>query len=124
MKHVCPEDWPEILARFQKALKPGRVLYVTVEIAEWSDIIEAYKRAKAMELPVVFGEVVEEIDAADAQVAALDWQAISGEQAGLAAYHYYPPLEQVRTWLDQAGLAIEEEGTGDGYAHFLSSKDA
>jgi len=34
--------------------------------------------------------------------------------------YYYPPPEQVHAWSEQAGLAIEEEGTGDGYAHFLA----
>ena len=38
LEHVCPEDWPGILARFQKALKPGGVLYVTVEVPEWGEI--------------------------------------------------------------------------------------
>jgi 2-polyprenyl-3-methyl-5-hydroxy-6-metoxy-1,4-benzoquinol methylase len=34
LEHICPEDWPGILARFQKALKPGGMLYVTVDAAE------------------------------------------------------------------------------------------
>ena len=72
----------------------------------------------------VFGEVVDESDAAYAQVAALDWRSISGEQADPAVYHYYPSPEQVRAWLDQAGLAIEEEGIGDGYTHLLARKNA
>ena len=37
---------------------------------------------------------------------------MSGEQADIAAYDYYPPLEKVWEWIDQAGLAIEEEGAG------------
>jgi len=122
LEHVCPEDWPGILARLHNALRPGGVLYATVEVAEWNEVSEAYERAKALGLPVVFGEVVDEVAAAHAQ--ALDWQAISSEQAAPATYHYYPPLEQVRAWLDQAGLAIEEEGTGDWYTHFLARKKA
>ena len=124
LEHVCPEDWPGILARFQKALRPGGVLYVTVEMAEWGEVNEAYERARALGLPVVFGEVVDEIDAAYLQAANLDEQAISGERASTAVYHFYPPPEQVRAWLDQAGLAIKEEGTGDGYAHLLARKNA
>jgi 2-polyprenyl-3-methyl-5-hydroxy-6-metoxy-1,4-benzoquinol methylase len=124
LEHVCPEDWPGILARFQKALKSSGVLYVTVEVAEWGEVSEAYERAKALGLPVVLGEVVNEIGAAYLQAVALDGGTISGEQADLAVYHYYPPLKQVRLWLDQAGLAIEEEGTGDGYAHLLARKNA
>jgi 2-polyprenyl-3-methyl-5-hydroxy-6-metoxy-1,4-benzoquinol methylase len=124
LEHVCPEDWPGILTRIQKALRPGGVLYVTVEVAEWDEVSEAYERAKALGLPVVFGEVVDEIDLAYALGAALDGQSVAGEQADLAVYHYYPPLEQVRAWFDQAGLAIEEEGMGDGYAHLLATKNA
>ena len=124
LEHVCPEDWPGILARFQKALRPGGVLYVTVEVAQWGEVGEAYERAKALGLPVVFGEVVDDIDAAYPQALALDCQAISGEQADPAVYHYYPRPEQVRAWLDQAGLAIEEEASGDWYRHLLARKNA
>jgi SAM-dependent methyltransferase len=120
LEHVCPEDWPGILARFQKALSPGGVLYVTFEVADWGGVEEAYERARVLGLPVVFGEVADEVDAAYANVVVLDWQAISGEQSDPAVYHYYPRLDQVRTWFDQAGLTIEGEGTGDGYAHLLA----
>lgn len=124
LEHACPEDWPGILARLQRALRPGGLLYLTVEAAEWGEVGEAYERARALGLPVVYGEVVDAVDAACEQVAALDWRAISGEQAALAAYHFYPSAEQVRAWLDQAGLAVEEEGTGDGYTHLLARKNA
>jgi 2-polyprenyl-3-methyl-5-hydroxy-6-metoxy-1,4-benzoquinol methylase len=127
MEHVCPEDWPGILARFQEALRPGGALYVTVDAEELGEYGEAYERAKAIGLPVVFGEVVDELDAAYAQamaLEALDPRAITGERLDHAVYHYHPSMEQVRAWLDQAGLAIEEEGTGDEYAHFLARKYA
>jgi hypothetical protein len=39
-----------------------------------------------------------------------------------AVYHYYPPLQQVRTWQWEVGLAIEEQGTGNGYEHFIARK--
>ena len=39
-----------------------------------------------------------------------------------AVYHHYPSLEQVQAWIAQAGLAIEEEGTGNGYEHFVVRK--
>jgi 2-polyprenyl-3-methyl-5-hydroxy-6-metoxy-1,4-benzoquinol methylase len=124
LEHVCPEDWPGIVVRFQKALRPGGVLYVTVDVAESGRGREAYEGAKALGLPVVFGEIVDEVDSAYAQVAALDWQAIPGEQADRAVYHYYPTPQQVRAWFDQAGLGFEEEGSGDGYAHLLARKTA
>ena len=127
LEHVCPEDWPGIVARFQKALRPGGMLYVTVDAAELGEYREAYERAKAMGLPVVFGEVADELDAVYAQamaLEALDERALSGERLDLSVYHYHPFMEQVRTWFDQAGLAIEEEGTGDEYAHLLARKNA
>ena len=127
MEHICPEDWPEIVARFQKALRPGGMLYVTVDAEELGDYREAYERARAMGLPVVYGEVADELDALYAQAMALgplDAGAICGERLDLSVYHYHPSLEQVRAWLAQAGMAIEEEGTGDEYAHFLARKNA
>jgi 2-polyprenyl-3-methyl-5-hydroxy-6-metoxy-1,4-benzoquinol methylase len=132
LEHVCPEDWPEILARFQEALRPGGMFYVTVDAAELGDYRVAYERAKAMGLPVVFGEVADELDEVYAQamaLEALDPRALSGERLDLSVYHYHPSMEQVRTWLDQAGLAIEdeaieEEGTGEGYVHLLARKNA
>jgi len=123
-EHISPEDWPGILARFQKALKPGGLLYVTVESADWDEVRKAYERAKALGLPVVFGEVVDDLDASYAQVTRLDAPTIYGKQADLAVYHYYPSSEQVRRWFNDAGLVIEDEGAGDGYAHLLARKQA
>jgi len=130
MEHICPEDWPVILARFQKALKPGGMLYITVDALEMGDYRKSYERAKAMGLPVVFGEVADELDELYAQAMALDAldeRALSGERLDLTVYHYHPSMEQVRLWYDQAGFAIEEEeteeeGTGEGYVHLLASK--
>lgn len=124
MEHVPPEDWPGILVRFQEALKPGGVLYLTVEVPEGDEVSKAYEQAKALGLPVVYGEVVDEVDEAYTQIEGVDWQAVSGEQADVAVYHYYPPLEQVRTWFDQAGLKIEEDGTGNWYRHLLATKNS
>jgi hypothetical protein len=45
-----------------------------------------------------------------------------GEPADVAVYHYYPSPEQVRTWLGEARLAIEENGTGNGYEHIVVRK--
>jgi hypothetical protein len=36
---------------------------------------------------------------------------VPDELADSAVYHYHPSPEQVQTWVSQAGLAIEEEGT-------------
>jgi SAM-dependent methyltransferase len=119
MEHVCPEDWPEILRGFREALKPGGVLYFTLDLAEAGELEEAYERAKGRGLPVVFGEVADEVEEACARTKGLGLPVVSGELADKAVYHYYPSLEQVRAWIGQAGLAIEEEGTGNGYEHFV-----
>jgi 2-polyprenyl-3-methyl-5-hydroxy-6-metoxy-1,4-benzoquinol methylase len=120
MEHVCPEDWPGILKRFQEALKPGGVLYFTVDLADADEMEAAYERAKALGLPVVFGEVADRVEKAYEQIKASGM--LPDGLADAAVYHYHPPLEQVRTWIEQAGLVIDEEGTGDWYAHFVVRK--
>ncbi len=101
MEHICPEDWPVIFRKFHEALKPGGVLYFTVEVAVDDEVKEAYEQAKAQGLPVVFGEMPGQED---------------------VVYHYYPSLEQVRAWLGEAGFTIDEEGPGDEYEHFVVRK--
>jgi hypothetical protein len=39
-----------------------------------------------------------------------------------SVYHYYPQLDQVRAWIDQAGLVVEEEGAGNELHHFVARK--
>jgi SAM-dependent methyltransferase len=120
MEHVCPEDWPGILRRFQEALKPGAVLYFTVDLAEADEKEAAYERAKGLGLPVVFGEVADKVDEAYEQMRALG--TVPDELADAAVYHYHPSREQVRTWVGQAAMAIDDEGTGSGYEHFVVKK--
>ena len=122
MEHVCPEDWPGILQRFGRALKPGGVLYLTVDPGDAGETAEAYARAKAMGLPVVFGEVADHVDEACVRAKALGTSALPRELADGAAYHYHPSPEQVRAWLARAGLASEEQGTGNWYEHLLVRK--
>jgi 2-polyprenyl-3-methyl-5-hydroxy-6-metoxy-1,4-benzoquinol methylase len=121
LEHVCPEDYPGILRNFQQALVPGGVLYFTVDTAAADELQAAYERAQAQGLPVVPGEVVDQVSEAYEQVQAAG-EPPQSELTDKAVYHYYPPLDQVRTWLDQAGLVIEEEGPGSGYYHFIASK--
>jgi SAM-dependent methyltransferase len=99
MEHIFPEDWPLILSNFRRALKPGGYLYFTVEIADENEVEQAFFRGQQLGLPVVYGELADE-----------------------DVYHYYPPLEQVREWIRQAGLDLIEEGEGDGYHHFVMRK--
>ena len=127
MEHVCPEDWPGILRKFREALKPGGVLYFTVDLG--GDYVEgAYERGKALGLPVVYGEVADKVEEAYERAMAMEMPMVPDDLGDSAVYHYHPPLEQVRTWLSQAGLALEEEGTGigddhwKGYEHFVVRK--
>lgn len=121
MEHICPEDYPGILRSFQTALKPGGVLYFTADRAEEPDFdLDMYfELGKASGLPIVFGEVADE--AAFQQ--AMAQTEVSDELADRAVYHYYPPLAQVRTWIVQAGFAIEAEGAGSGFHHFVVRKE-
>jgi cyclopropane fatty-acyl-phospholipid synthase-like methyltransferase len=99
MEHVCPEDWPVVAANFERALKPNGYLYFTVEMADNAEVKAAFEQAQQAGLPVVYGEWVND-----------------------DVYHFYPSLEQVREWVQQAGFKIREEGEGDGYHHFLMQK--
>lgn len=126
MEHICLEDYPGILYGFREALKPSGVLFFTADTTETAvgdevDLEAAYERAKSLGLPVVRGEWVDEIDDAYEQAMA-PGQPVPGDLADRAVYHYYPPVEQVRVWIDQASLAIEEEGLGSGWHHFMASK--
>jgi len=128
MEHICPEDYPGILRGFQEVLKPGGVLYFTADTTETAvgdgvDIQAVYERAKGLGMPVVPGEWVDEIDAAFDQVMAIaPGQPVPGDLSDRAVYHYFPLLEQVRAWIGQTGLEIEEEGLGSGWRHFIARK--
>jgi 2-polyprenyl-3-methyl-5-hydroxy-6-metoxy-1,4-benzoquinol methylase len=127
LEHICPEDWPVILTNFQRALKPGGFIYVTVDILNPDEDRQSYEMAKAMGLPVVFGEIVDELDAAYAEamaLEALDLNTLTFKRLDHTVYHYHPSMEQVRLWYDQTGLAIVEEGNDDEYVHVLAMKKA
>ena len=64
-----------------------------------------------------FGEVADEVATAYEQVKALEHP--PAELAHKAVYYCAPPLEQVRAWIAQAGLTIEEEGRGSSLQHFI-----
>lgn len=132
MEHICPEDWPGILAGFHQALKPGGMIYVTVDAHELGNYRESYERARAMGLPVVYGEVVDELDDAYAEAMEHDftdptWKP-SGGRLDNSVYHFHPSMEQARAWFSQAGFTIEEEAIGTGYMeeymHVLARKTA
>jgi 2-polyprenyl-3-methyl-5-hydroxy-6-metoxy-1,4-benzoquinol methylase len=126
MEHICPEDYPEILHGFHQALKPGCLLYFTADTTETAiddgvDIEGVYERAKKLGFPVVRGEWVDEIEVAYKQtIEIIPGQQVPENLADRAVYHYYPPVEQVRAWIDQADLVIEDEGLGSGWYHFIT----
>jgi len=99
MEHVFSEDWTLVLSNFHRALKPQGYFYFTVEIADANEIENAFIRGKQLGLPLVYGEWADD-----------------------DVYHYYPPIQQVREWIQQAGLGLIEEGEGDGYHHFVVRK--
>lgn len=99
LEHISPEDWALVLHNFQQALKPHGLLYFTVELADEAEVKAAFEEAQNQGLPVLYGEWVND-----------------------DVYHFYPSLEQVREWVQTAGLTILEEGEGDGYHHFIMRK--
>lgn len=122
MEHVSPEDYPHILGKFQEALKAGGLLYFTMDREDPLELERAYERAKAKGLPVVLGEVVDEVDEAITQVKSLG-QTVPLNQADAAVYHFYPSIDQAHEWIKRACLMIEEESFGSGYHHLLTRKN-
>jgi SAM-dependent methyltransferase len=58
MEFVPPEDWPVVLERFHRALRPGGWLYLTVELAREDRVRAGNQAARRSGLPVVDGEVI------------------------------------------------------------------
>src|SRR5215467_10360666 len=99
MECIFPEDWPLVLANFRRALKSTAHLYFTVEITFEEDRRNAFIAGKQLGLPLV-----------------------EGEHAHEGGYHYYPSLEQVRQWTQEAVFDILAEAEEDEYHHFLARK--
>jgi SAM-dependent methyltransferase len=99
MENVFPEDWPVVLSNLYRAIKPQGYLHFTVEIAAEDEIRKAFAAGQELGLPIVYGEWAHE-----------------------GGYHYYPQIEQVRVWIEQAGFRLMEEAVGDDYHHFLVQK--
>jgi SAM-dependent methyltransferase len=104
LENVGPEDWPLVLANLCRAVRPGGIVYLTVE--EWADEAgkdEAFATLTAQGYPAVRGEVVE------------------GDVAG---YHFYPDRERVLAWIEAAELEVLEDVSEHvqddwGYRHLL-----
>jgi 2-polyprenyl-3-methyl-5-hydroxy-6-metoxy-1,4-benzoquinol methylase len=103
MENVPPEDWPLVLGNFHRALRPGGLLYFTAETAENLedvDLQQAFEKAQAAGLPVVYGE-----------------------NPGEDVYHYHPTNGQVREAARQAGFKVLKDADGEiWYYHLLAHK--
>ena len=101
MEFVPPEDWPAIMGRFRRALRRRGVLYLTIELAPADQVLALNEQARRSGVPVVDGEVF--------------WDEPDGY------YHHHPTMQRVRTWITDAGFAIQEEEEGpwheEGYAY-------
>ena len=122
MEHICPEDWPGILQGIQKALKPGGWLYLTVEVPDGEEVKASYERSRAMGLPVLYGEIADDVEASYRRVMTLHSSDVQADIAYASVYHFHPSLAQVRTWLEEAGLDLEEQGRGKWYEHLIVSR--
>jgi SAM-dependent methyltransferase len=89
MEFVAPEEWPGVLHRFHRALRPQGWLYLTVELCADRLLQAANDAARREGLPVVAREAM--------------WDQPDGY------YHYHPAMEQVRDWMAGAGFVIEKE---------------
>lgn len=102
LENVPPEDYPVVLANLRRAVRPGGVLYLTVEEVDQKHIDAAFEGLTARGMPAVHGEIVE---------------------GNVAGYHYYPGRGRVLGWLAEAGLEVIDEGYSAedswGYRHFL-----
>ena len=123
LEHVFPEDWPVIMNGFSRALKPGGLLYFNADLGGGREK-DAYERAKAQGLPVVFGEVADQVEELFEQAVESGGEIKAVDEM---VYHYCPPVEQVRDWIEQAGMVIDMEETrkeGEIYlvGYFLTRK--
>jgi SAM-dependent methyltransferase len=102
MQHIPPEDWPGVLANVRRAVRPGGLVYLTVQELEQHHIQRAYESLRARGLPAVRGELAEQ---------------------DTPGYHYFPGRDRAAGWFRQQGLAIVDEGfrrgNGWGHHHFL-----
>jgi 2-polyprenyl-3-methyl-5-hydroxy-6-metoxy-1,4-benzoquinol methylase len=122
LEHVFPEDWPVIVHGFQEALRPGGMLYFTVDESAADELAATYQQARSKGLPVVYGELAAEVDENFDKVMAMPLEAVPDELSDRAVYHYYPSLDQVRAWLAKEKFAIQAEDSGIWYRHFLARK--
>lgn len=102
MQHIPPEDWPGVLANLRRAVRPGGLVYLTVQDLHQHHIQRAFETLRTRGLPAVRGELAE------------------GDTPG---YRYFADCDRAVAWFGQQGLAILDEGfrrgNGWGHHHFL-----
>jgi SAM-dependent methyltransferase len=102
MENIPPEDWPLVLANLHQAMRPGGLLYLTVEEVANSVIEDTFAALTGRGVPAARGEVID---------------------GNVAGYHDYPGRDRVTSWTQDAGLQILDEDfqqqDGWGYRHFL-----
>ncbi len=119
LEHVPPEAWPVILQGFHRAIKPGGLLYFTVDESEQPKALQrSFERACKLGLPVVYGEVADRVDECYEKFIRTNGIA-PDDIADSAVYHFHPALQQVKQWLDETGFVVENQGPGQWYEHFL-----
>jgi len=122
LEHVPPEAWPVILKGFHRALKPDGLVYFTVDESEEPWKLQAsFERGRLLGLPVVYGEVADRVDECYEKFMRTNG-IVPDELSDPAVYHFHPALQQVKQWLDETGFAVEKQGRGQWYAHFLVRK--
>ncbi len=101
MENIFPEDWVRVLSNFYAALAAGGVLYFTLPVAAPDRLEEAYRRAVALDWPVLPGEFLDE-----------------------DGYRYFPAAPRVRDWLLTAGFVTLAEEADHFTLHWLVQKPA
>ncbi len=96
MEHVPPEDWPTVVRNLGRALRPGGLLFMSLEVQADAEAMldRAYEQALERGLPAVPGEDI-------------------SEDSG--GYHFYPSEEQVKGWLSAARLRVVDDTTDMTY---------
>ena len=102
MEYVFPEDWPLVLSNLCRAVRPGGLVYLTIERSTRPRSRRSDRGGEAAGLPVVHGENI--------------------RRGG--GYHHYPTPDRVADWLAEARLEAVDEGvshgTNYGYHHVLA----
>jgi len=55
MQHIPPEDWPGVLANLRRAVRPGGLVYLTVQVLGQHHIQRAFESLRARGLPAGAG---------------------------------------------------------------------